>query len=348
MSKPKPSGVTRAEAAKASNAYNRSDVSSSLLKGASLWRKQVAKAASQGAKERAAAGKEVRAAAAAKAAEAAEAQDDGPLSAVRAVAALTDAVIIGVSCGKDSLAVLELCSKHFSRIAAYFMYQIPGMSFQERYLGFLERRYKVQIIRLPHWTLGKRFQSAAYRPQTSLSLACPAIKAPDVREHVRRQTGIDWFATGEKICDSMDRRKWLQGMKGINRPARLLYPIWNWSDAATYGYLKRNAIPLPPDYRLFGQSFGHFRAPILRAIRDEFPNDFAKIKNVFPLIEAVIARDDYRRARAGETPELRPGANPPLEAFECALQPPDDRQARAQETEGSVGEGGTGRGARLE
>lgn len=77
------------------------------------------------------------------------------LQPVQTAAVLTDSVIVGFSGGKDSVVSLDLCARYFKRVEAYFMYYVPGLSFQERMLEWAENRYGISIYRLPHFELSQ-------------------------------------------------------------------------------------------------------------------------------------------------------------------------------------------------
>jgi phosphoadenosine phosphosulfate reductase len=261
------------------------------------------------------------------------------LECVRAVKGQTDSVIIGVSCGKDSLAVLDLCSQHFKAIAAYFMYVVEGLEFQERYLGYLERCYGIQIIRIPHWGNSYRLRRSYMRPHTSAA-QCPIVRPGDIRNYIRQKTGMDWTATGEKCSDSLDRRKWMQPIRGISEKNRLFYPLWNWTDRNVYAYLQRQKILLPVDYRIFGQSFRLDRPEHLTAVQRHYPDDYAKIVKVYPELPAAIAREQFRTAR--QASEVHGGADQPEAVEERGLQSPLNQQVGEEEAQGSTGQGGAG------
>ena len=86
------------------------------------------------------------------------------LQPIQTVAALTDSVIVGFSGGKDSVVTLDLCMKHFSRVEAYFLYYVPGLSFNERMLTWAEHHYGLTIYRLPHFELAQFLRYGSFRP----------------------------------------------------------------------------------------------------------------------------------------------------------------------------------------
>lgn len=204
-------------------------------------------------------------------------------------------VIVGVSGGKDSLATLELCADAGLKIGAYFMYLIPGLSFQERFLNYLERRYRIKIYRLPHFGLSAILRGASYRPH-SQTTDCAAVKWGDIETEAKRLTGFDWLAYGFKSCDSLQRRGLLKKNGGIDEAGHRIYPIHDWSHAKVFSFLRQRRIPLPADYQLTGQgSFGRLSYDHLAKIEKRFPDDFEKIKERFPFVEAVLARERFKQ-----------------------------------------------------
>lgn len=207
-------------------------------------------------------------------------------------------IIVGVSCGKDATATLDLCAEHFPphSIYAYFQYIVPGLSFQDSYLAYLERRYAdalaAPIIRLPHWTLSHLYRAFAFRERTLSGVVCPPVRIRDVFAYLRRETGADWIATGEKCCDSLERNAQIRHCQAIDATRRKLYPIAFLSQGAVFSYLRSRNIALPPEYGTLGsgRSFGSLWYREVAPIRERYPADYAKILRYFPLLEGQIVR----------------------------------------------------------
>lgn len=214
-----------------------------------------------------------------------------PCRVVNDLRELTDEVLVGVS-GKDSLACLELICSHqnpFRRVQGFFMYLVPGLSFQEAYLCYLERRYKISIWRVPHWQLGEMLREGTYRPLTTEASMCPAISIAKMEHYLRARSGIEWVAGGHKICDSLLRRLQVGLHRGMDFRHHRAFPLAYWSNSAVYSYLRQRKIPLPPDYAMYGHSFRNCLLPEdLGPIKQRFPGDYEKIKEVFPYVEATF------------------------------------------------------------
>lgn len=218
-----------------------------------------------------------------------------------------DEVIVGVSGGYDSVATLSLCRSHLSRVSAFFMYVVPDLEFQERYLQYLERRFDVSILRIPHWAVSRSLRGAAFRHATPQSVETPVLKMADIDAFVRQRFNVAWIATGEKANDSLERAAQIKKCGGINSTRKRLFPLATWTHGDVTSYLARERIMSPPDYRLRPPNThrGNFDYLLsfdeLIPIAEHFPDDFARIKQVFPLVESQLER---ARILAKRRPDL--------------------------------------------
>lgn len=209
-------------------------------------------------------------------------------------------VICGFSGGKDAAVTLDICHRFFPRVEAYFLYLIPGLEFQESYLRFFERRYSLTIHRLPSPVIAAWMREGGYRLPSTLAENTRRIKRIDIENSLRLKTGIEWFATGEKAIDSIERNAMIRNVRGLDPKRRQIWPVAYWNDAAVFSHLKTNNIPLPPDYRFSAgenykpRSFGSMGPTELTYIREHFPADYQKIIAMFPLLEANLLNTEAR------------------------------------------------------
>lgn len=221
-----------------------------------------------------------------------------PFEVVRRVKAMgVDSVICGVSGGKDSVAALQLCCEHFDRVVGYFMFLVPGLEFQERYLRYLERRFSIEIIRLPHWNLSNLFKEETFRFPRLESLRVKRLKVKDYDIYLRHLTGAHWIATGEKAIDSVERNAMIRNADGISEKRGRFWPLAFWNHSQVYSYIRQHGIALPPDYGReavaagSARSFGDLWHRSLVWIKQRYPEDYAKILKVFPFAEVQFVRN---------------------------------------------------------
>jgi len=215
---------------------------------------------------------------------------------VRRLRQLTDEVAVAFSCGKDSAALFELCLDWFPRVAAFYMYVTPDLSFHEQYLRLWEDRagdklVGRKILRLPHWALSTELRASAFRNDLYASKDVPRLRIKDIEVQVAKQTGVMWFAHGQKKADSLERRAMISKDSGIILPSHRAFPLAEWTNRTVTQFLRSRNIPLSPEYAVLGRSYGGaLDAEHLIPIRDHFPDDFAKILKRFPLADADIFR----------------------------------------------------------
>ena len=215
---------------------------------------------------------------------------------------LTDSVNVGFSCGKDSLATLAMCVDTFDHVFPFFMFIVPKLRFQERYIDLIERRFNVKVIRVPHWGLAGMLRCNAYRPGSRTTRHTPDVRLADMEREIASRTGCNWFAYGSTKYDSMERNAMLKGCGGVDVRLRRCYPLMHYTETMIYSYLRHHHIPLPSDYAMFGRSFGALWAAELTAIKRRFPRDYERIQEYFPHVEAIV-----KRAELDQIPDVRAG-----------------------------------------
>lgn len=204
------------------------------------------------------------------------------------------------------------------------MYMVPGLSYEEQPLRWAERHYDIKIHRSPHWVLSRLFREATFRHATKQAKTTKIIKVRDYENAMRQRFGIGWIATGEKAVDSPQRNGYIRNCDGV-QPERLrLYPLAYWSDTAVMSYLSVHRLPTPTQYSILdGKSqFGGFGMESMAAVYEKFPDDFAKIKKLFPLIEAQVVRYKLKKKSVSE---VREGDDQPVGVEGGTLQPTEDQ-----------------------
>lgn len=238
-------------------------------------------------------------------------------SIVKQIRDKADSVIVGFSCGKDSVVTLDVCSRYFPRVEVFFMYLVPGLSFQERYIEYIESRYHIEVLRYPHWQLGGMIQSASFRPYTKDTRA-PTLEISDIENQVRHDTGLHWIAYGSKISDSLERRAMIKQCGGVSERSGRFYPIAGFNKEAVLQHMIARNILAAPDYQYWGRSFGRLWYDELAGIKEHYPNDYQKILEYFPYAEAVIKKREF--AGADQVSKIREGDDQPKRNKKRAIQ----------------------------
>jgi phosphoadenosine phosphosulfate reductase len=246
---------------------------------------------------------------------------------LRALRQRTDAVLVGFSGGKDSVATLDLCVREFAKVEAYFFYLVPELRFQQTYLARIAKHYRITIHQRPHWLLSWMLRAGEYRPRTLVSDNCAILDATGCEHALCHDTGIDWIATGERAGESLQRRGMLSACGGLDDKRKRAYPIAFWPVEAVRRYNRKHHLPVSPDAAVLPRSFGDLQAPTLIALRDHWPDDFERIKRLFPHVEAAIAREQFfggRRARREHASALHDQDGEAVGADGGAVQPAQD------------------------
>ena len=206
---------------------------------------------------------------------------------IKTQAKITDTVLVAFSGGKDSIVTLDLCVKYFKTVIPFFLYLVPGLAFQEKTLQWYERRYGLEIIRLPHFEVSNFFRYGTFR---EYDFNVPIISVTDVYSYLRAETGIAWIAAGERINDSIVRRAMIKHSGTTDKKRGRFYPVANWTKKEITHYLKVHKLRLGDDSKQYGFSFRSLDGAQLAFIAQKHPDDYKRILRVYPFAGAAVER----------------------------------------------------------
>lgn len=229
--------------------------------------------------------------------ERAEALAERVAASIAEIRAETDTVLLGFSGGKDSVGCWLTLRERFPRIIPIHHYLVPDLEFIERSLRYYEQFFQTRIIRLPHPVLYKALRLGLFQTAASYQ-ACEfwdLPKEPSFREmadYVAEDHGLNhrWKAIGVRASDSLNRRLFFQQRGVVNRKEQTFYPIAHMRKAELVELIRRSGCKLSAEYAVMGRSFDGYDAAFIRAVRQNYPRDYARILEWFPLIEAEIFR----------------------------------------------------------
>ncbi|MDR0763751.1 MAG: phosphoadenosine phosphosulfate reductase family protein, partial [Bacteroidales bacterium] len=167
-------------------------------------------------------------------------------SIIGSVGKKTDRTILFYSCGKDSIALLDLMHPYFREIICVFMYFVKGLEHIDKYLRWAETKYpNVKIIQVPHWNLTYILKYGTFCvPNPKVKL----MKLSDVDKAIRLKTGIEYSFFGMKKADSMNRRLMMNTYENGISKTNKIYPLSDFSNKDIISYIAAKKLPPPVRY----------------------------------------------------------------------------------------------------
>lgn len=206
---------------------------------------------------------------------------------IKTQASVTDSVIVGFSGGKDSIVTLDLCFRYFKNVRPFFMYLVPGLSFQENMLKRYEERYGTEIIRLPHFECSEFLKYGSF---TMADWNVDIVGINDTYAYLRDLTGIHWIAAGERCADSIVRNAMIKKSGSIDYKRGRFYPLAYWKKNEVLQYIKQKKLYLSKEQKEIGFSFRSLAGNELAVIKEYYPEDYEKILKVYPFAGAGVER----------------------------------------------------------
>lgn len=202
---------------------------------------------------------------------------------------------LGFSAGKDSVSCALLLQELGYKYTPYFFYHCPDLEFVNRNLEMYERLLKIEIIKLPHPMLYDYLRHQDFMSPSMIdylsSVEIPHLSFEDLIYTAQGNDENHYFdITGVRSAESFNRRKVFEKYGPIDYKKKKAAIIFDWKNDDVLSYIKSKNIPLTEDYNIWRRSFDGLKYQYLFGVRDNYPKDYDKIKELFPLINLELFR----------------------------------------------------------
>lgn len=209
----------------------------------------------------------------------------------------TDTVILFHSgTGKDSIMLLDLLSKAFKKVHCVFMYIVPDLQYEQRYIDWAQKKYpNCTFIKTPHYAVYSFIKHGYLGIEKDTTQTKTSIKKIDAK--IRKKLSINWSVYGFKKQDGITRRIMLNQLPdGINRKTQKAYPLKDLTNSEVLNYIKENCLIPPFNYGTLKPSSGcDISTPeFLAYLRDKYPEDLKKVHKQYPFTKITLFKYDNK------------------------------------------------------
>ncbi|MBO7735918.1 MAG: phosphoadenosine phosphosulfate reductase family protein [Methanobrevibacter sp.] len=196
-------------------------------------------------------------------------------------------ILVGLSGGKDSLAVLDLCLKVFGRdnVVCFNMQYLPGLRAQKETLDYARKRFNLtNVIEIPAENFWLDFKSGIYGWEDMWKEDLPKVNRKLIFLKLVKETGIMNIAVGIKKSDNLRiRQQWEQNLYY----GGMVAPLWDFTavDVIQYNILNKIEISKQTKDGFRGVGLEDYD---LYYIYKHYPEDFKEMEKFFPFIGAKI------------------------------------------------------------
>jgi hypothetical protein len=214
------------------------------------------------------------------------------------------AVLLGFSRGKDSVAAWLQLRRFFDVVVPFHCASVPHLSFVDASLSYYEAKLGAPIERFVDSTTLSALHSLTFQPPGA-EREIEELEVWEYSKHDLAQLLRDRYAVPDAYCaygisaaDSIDRRVGVADCGGRHDSVRTFYPCFDWPKPMILSWIEHHGLRLADDYRLANRSLAGFpTVRHLEAMERLYPDDLARVEEMFPLCRAAIARNHFRRLR---------------------------------------------------
>lgn len=221
----------------------------------------------------------------------------------------TDAIGLALSFGKDSYVCLDLCSRMFRRVEAYYLFRVANMRIVQEWCDFVKWRYGVFVRQYPHFFLSKIYKHHVYAPHWHAMKKPPHIAMRDIENKFRADVKVEWIAMGWRRTDSISRAIIMKQTGGIDFKARRIFPLRNATRDNILDYLAQRKISIPQQFGREEQGGLDFNPGALQFLKEHYPDDYARWVTDFPFSEVSVIADKMQTEKRPKRPLTENGGN---------------------------------------
>ena len=196
-------------------------------------------------------------------------------------------VCVAYSGGKDSLAVTALCMANFERVTAFQMVLIPGLRYDQERRDLAKQLWGLDVLEMLHHGTVPMLKGAHYCWPGLIPRDAYTWSVPESYAMAAAATKSTLVATGQRSGDYCFR---MSNVKDI-RSIPTLHPIAGWNTFDVIGFLKSKNIERPPSSgkKTTGLDLS---TPSILWLRKAYPDDYERVREVFPFVEAIVRREE--------------------------------------------------------
>ena len=216
-------------------------------------------------------------------------------------------VTLGFSTGKDSLACALILRELGVKFVPFFFFHIPDLEFVDRNIKMYEDALQMEVVQMPHPMLYDYIRHQDFQPPKMVQFMArhdfPHLSFTDLINYHMGSIGVDeqvYDVVGMRAAESFNRRKVFEKMgSGVDPKNLKIYPIWNWKNEDVKSYIHSKGLKLTPDYDIWRRSFDGCKYQYLFGLKERYPEDWERTKQLFPLIELELFRYEQNRQHLG-------------------------------------------------